>query len=212
MAESLGEVRSPSTVHSHRVDIIIPTYNGLALLTACLEALRGQVFRDFAVLVVDDGSSDGTAEVLARSFPRCGCCGARGTRGWRRRATRGSRRRVELVCLLNNDTEAEPGWLGALVAALDGAPGAGSAASKMLLFDRRDTLHSAGDGFAVTGVPVNRGVWRRDSGQYDGATEIFGPCAGAALYRRSALAAGRSDAARGSRLTKICSCTARMSI
>jgi GT2 family glycosyltransferase len=182
------------TSHTPRVDIIIPTYNGLALLTACLDALRRQTFRDFAILVVDDGSTDGTAEALARDYPEARVLRRAKNGGLAAACNAGiAATRGELVCLLNNDTEAEPGWLAALVAALDAAPGAGSAASKMLLFDRRDTLHSAGDGFAITGVPVNRGVWRRDTGQYDRATEIFGPCAGAALYRRSALDAIADD-------------------
>ena len=171
-----------------RVAVIIPTYNGLGLLTACLDALRRQTYRDFAVLVVDDGSSDGTPEALATAYPEARVLRRERNGGLARACNAGIAATIgELVCLLNNDTEAEPGWLAALVAALDAAPWAGSAASKLLLFDRRDTLHSAGDGFAITGVPVNRGVWRPDTGQYDASPEIFGPCAGAALYRRAAL-------------------------
>jgi GT2 family glycosyltransferase len=172
----------------HRVDVIIPTYNGAAMLSHCLDALRGQTFRDFAITVVDDGSTDGTAELLAARYPEVRVLRRASNGGLVAACNRGiAATRAELVCLLNNDTEAEPGWLGALVAALDAAPGAGSAASKLLLFDRREVLHSAGDGFTITGLPVNRGVWRRDEGQYDDAREIFGPCAGAALYRRAGL-------------------------
>ena len=54
----------------------------------------------------------------------------------------------------------------------------------------------AGDGFTVAGLPVNRGVWQRDRGQYDAAREVFGPCAGAALYRRTALARVSAAGAR----------------
>ncbi|MCX7791104.1 MAG: glycosyltransferase family 2 protein, partial [Chloroflexaceae bacterium] len=55
------------------------------------------------------------------------------------------------------------------------------------LFDRRDFLHSAGDFYRPDGEPGSRGVWERDRGQYDAVTEVFGPCAGAAAYRRAAL-------------------------
>jgi GT2 family glycosyltransferase len=58
------------------------------------------------------------------------------------------------------------------------------AAAKMLLFDRRDTLHSAGDGYGVDGIPFNRGVWQRDEGQFDEPGWIFGGCGGAVAYRR----------------------------
>ena len=179
---------------SHRVDILIPTFNGAALLGPCLAALRGQIYRDFAITVIDDGSTDGTAALLAREWAEVRLLRRERNGGLVAACNAGiAATGAELVCLLNNDTEAEPGWLGALVAALDSAPRAASAASKMILFDRRDTLHSAGDGFTITGLPINHGVWRRDAGQYDRDHEPFGPCAGAALYRRAALRAITTD-------------------
>ncbi len=173
-----------------RVALIIPTFDGLALLRPCLAALDAQTYRDFAITVVDDGSTDGTAAWLAAAYPQVRVLRHARNRGLVAACNAGIAATAnDLVCLLNNDTEAEPGWLGALVAALDNTPDAGSAASKMLLFERRDTLHSAGDGFTITGLPVNRGVWQPDRGQYDAAVPPFGPCAGAALYRRAALLA-----------------------
>lgn len=179
---------APASPTGSRVDVIIPTYNGAAFLVPCLDALRAQTYRDFAVVVVDDGSADGTATLLARDYPEVRVLRHEQNRGLVAACNAGiAAGTAEFVCLLNNDTEAGPGWLAALVAALVAAPAAGSAASKLLLFDRRDTLHSAGDGFTVGGLPVNRGVWRQDRGQYDERREIFGPCAGAGLYRRAAL-------------------------
>lgn len=187
---------APTVSGTHRVDIIIPTFNGLDLLRHCLDALRCQTFRDFAITVIDDGSSDGTAAILARDYPEVRVLRHERNSGLVAACNAGIAATAgELICLLNNDTEAEPLWLGALVAALDGAPGAGSAASKILLFDRRDTLHAAGDGFTVSGLPVNHGVWQRDTGRYDRGHEPFGPCAGAALYRRAALRAIAVDPA-----------------
>ncbi len=58
----------------------------------------------------------------------------------------------------------------------------------MLLFGRRDTIHSAGDGFGTDGIPINRGVWQKDKGQFEGDTYIFGGCGGAVAYRREMLA------------------------
>jgi GT2 family glycosyltransferase len=93
----------------------------------------------------------------------------------------------DIIAPLNNDTETAPGWAEALVAALLSHPDAGMAASKMLLFDRRDTFHSAGDAYGVDGIPVNRGVWQMDEGQYDGDEYIWGGCGGAVAYRRAML-------------------------
>ncbi|MCS7040794.1 MAG: glycosyltransferase, partial [Anaerolineae bacterium] len=64
-------------------------------------------------------------------------------------------------------------------------PEAGAAASKLLLFDRRDTLHSAGDILGPDFMPANRGVWEVDRGQYDHDRWVFGACGGAAAYRRT---------------------------
>jgi GT2 family glycosyltransferase len=93
----------------------------------------------------------------------------------------------EFVVLLNNDTEAEPGWLAAVVDAFERHPEAGLVASKMLLFDQRDRLHTAGDSYGVDGIPANRGVWQRDNGTYSREEYVFSACGGAAAYRRSML-------------------------
>lgn len=172
----------------HRVDVIVPTFNGRELLGECLRALRRQEFADFSVTVVDDGSTDGTARFVREQFPEIQLVRLAGNGGLARACNAGiAATSGEFVALLNNDTEPEPGWLKALVAALDAAPAAGSAATKLLLYDRRDTLHSAGDCVAIDGMPLNRGVWQVDTGQFDAATVVFGPCAGAALYRRRML-------------------------
>jgi GT2 family glycosyltransferase len=176
------------------IDIIIPNYNGAALLPTCLDALRRQTRRDFCVVVVDDGSTDESRELLARKYPEVQVLGLPTNRGLAAavnaafHATGG-----DYVVLLNNDTEADPHWLEQLVGALERFPGYAFAASKLLLFDQRDHIHSAGDFYRVDGVPGNRGVWQRDTGQYDAMEEVFGPCAGAAAYRRVALEALAED-------------------
>lgn len=169
--------------------IIIPTYNGKALLATCLDALRGQTYPAgrCEVIVVDDASSDGTVEHLAAAYPEVRVVALARNSGFIAACNTGvAAAGGEIVVLLNNDTAAEPGWLEALVAALVEHPQAGSAASKMLLFDRRDTLHTAGDLMGKNGIPRNRGVWEEDIGQYDQDRWVFGPCGGAAAYRRAA--------------------------
>jgi GT2 family glycosyltransferase len=173
---------------SARVDIIIPTYNGYQHLAHCLAALQAQTYRHCRVIVVDDASTDGTAEWARRDWPQIDLIVLPRNSGLVTAVNAGlTHSDSEYVALLNNDTEPEPVWLAALVDALDRHPNAAAVASKMLLFDRRDTFHAAGDTYARNGRPGNRGVWQRDVGQYDREEEVFGACAGAALYRRSAL-------------------------
>jgi GT2 family glycosyltransferase len=173
---------------SARVDIIIPTYNGYQHLDHCLKALDTQTHRHVRVIVVDDASTDGTAERLRADRPNVDLLVLPRNSGLVTAVNAGlAVSNSEYVALLNNDTETEPGWLAALVDALDRHPNAAAVASKMLLFDRRDTFHAAGDTYARSGRPGNRGVWRRDAGQFQCEEAVFGACAGAALYRRSAL-------------------------
>lgn len=170
------------------IDIIIPNYNGAALLPTCLDALRAQTRRDFCVVVVDDGSSDDSIQLLERRYPEVQVIALARNSGLAIAVNAGIEATGgEYVVLLNNDTEVHPRWLEYLVGALERYPAYAFAASKLLLFDRRDHIHSAGDYYSPDGVPGSRGVWQRDVGQYDATEEVFGPCAGAAAYRRSAL-------------------------
>ena len=89
---------------------------------------------------------------------------------------------TEYVALLNNDAVAHPLWLSTLVKALQVNPEAGFAASKMLFFDKPDTIDRAGDGYTISATGLLRGR-NQSAAQYDMSEYIFGACAGAALYR-----------------------------
>ncbi|MBC7261554.1 MAG: glycosyltransferase family 2 protein, partial [Chloroflexi bacterium] len=78
-------------------------------------------------------------------------------------------------------------WLEEIARVAHAHPEAGAIACKIMLYDRRDHFHSAGDGYRRDGIPVNRGVWQKDVGQYDTECPVFAACGGAAVYRRSVL-------------------------
>ncbi|MEO6060592.1 MAG: glycosyltransferase family 2 protein [Thermoflexales bacterium] len=169
------------------ISVVIPTWNGARHLPVCLSALRAQTLPPLEVILVDNASTDGTRELVSADFPEvrhillprnllfAGACniGFRAASG-------------EMIALLNNDTEADSHWLERVQAAFDAHPDAGFVASKLRLFDQRDKLHSAGDGFSVRGVPQNRGVWQIDTGQFDDEY-VFGACGAASVYRRTML-------------------------
>ncbi len=170
------------------IDVIIPNYNGSALLPVCLDSLRAQTRRDFTVTVVDDASTDDSVAIITSRYPEVQVLRLAQNRGFAAAVNAGlAATHQPFVALLNNDTEADPHWLAALIGALERWPQFAFAASKLRLFDRRNVLHSAGDFYRPNGEPGNRGVWEEDRGQYDAYSEVFGPCAGAAAYRRSAL-------------------------
>jgi GT2 family glycosyltransferase len=170
------------------------------LLPTCLSALREQTWRDFEVIVVDNGSTDDSLALLGTSFPEAGIVALSENLGFAAAANEGIRRaRGEILVLLNNDTQADQHWLANLITCLESHPEAGLAASKLRLFDDRQVIHSAGDCVTLAGIPVNRGVWQTDHGQFDGDEYVFSACAGAAAYRRSMLGdVGLFDTAFGS--------------
>lgn len=170
------------------LSVIIPHYNGSHHLTTCLTALRTQTYPPLEIIVVDNGSSDESVAFTRRDFPEVKVIALGRNLGLTGAINRGiEQAQGEIIAPLNNDTEVAPGWAAALVEALQQHPEAGIAASKMLLFDRRDILHSAGDGFGCDGIPINRGVWQKDEGQFDHDLYIFGGCGGAVAYRRPML-------------------------
>ncbi|MBI2954363.1 MAG: glycosyltransferase family 2 protein [Chloroflexi bacterium] len=167
------------------VSVVIPNYNGARLLPTCLEALREQTFRDFETIVVDNASTDDSVSLLRTRYPEVLVIEMSENRVFAGAVNAGIRRAGgDVIATLNNDTEADPRWIEELCLALERHPEASFAASKIVLFDRRDVLNSAGDLYGIDGVPGNRGVWEEDSGQYDREELVFGACAGAAAYRR----------------------------
>lgn len=171
------------------LSVIIPHYNGAHHLVTCFNALRAQTYPHLEIILADNGSTDESVALTRRDFPEVkiveyGC--NLGFTGAVNRAV--EQAGGQIIIPLNNDTEVVPGWAQAVVETLQAHPEAGMVACKMLLFDRRDTLHSAGDGFGIDGIPINRGVWQKDEGQFDRDVYIFGGCGGAVAYRREMLA------------------------
>jgi len=179
---------NPSSPQLPLASVVIPNWNGAHHLRVCLDALQAQTYPHIEILVVDNASTDGSQALVAEEYPEVRLLalgrnvGLTGGNNAGFRAARG-----QVLISLNNDTEAAPRFVEALVMRLLEHPEAGIVASKMLLFDRRDTIHSAGDGYGTDGIPFNRGVWQRDQGQFDQPGWIFGGCGGAVGYRREML-------------------------
>lgn len=183
-----GAPAAPQAGPGLLTSVVIPNWNGIQHLHVCLDALRAQTYKHLEIILVDNASTDGSQQLVAERYPDVRLLaldrnlGLTGGNNAGFRAAKG-----DVLVSLNNDTEADPNFVGALVAALVEHPQAGMVAAKMLLFDRRDTIHSAGDGYGLDGIPFNRGVWQRDDGQFDRPGWIFGGCGGAVAYRRSML-------------------------
>ena len=178
----------PNPQFPNIISIIIPHWNAARHLPTCLDSLRSQTYPRVETIVADNGSTDGSLELLARDYGWVRVLPLGENRGFAGACNAGMRvAQGEFIVLLNNDTEADPHWLEEVVAAFERHPEAGLVASKMLLFDQRDTFHTAGDFYRVDGVPGNRGVWQKDEGQYDREEQVFSACGGSAAYRKTML-------------------------
>jgi GT2 family glycosyltransferase len=171
-----------------RLTVAILSYDGRHLLEVILPSLARQHYRDFEVVVVDNGSRDDTVQWLAQSWPQVQVIslpenvGVTAALNVCAHAGEG-----ELLALFNNDIELDPDCLGELAGALEAHPQAGWAAGKLRDFQRRELLDGAGDVFTWAATGGRRGNGELDRGQYDAPGEVFGACGGAALYRRSVL-------------------------
>ncbi|MBN1102790.1 MAG: glycosyltransferase family 2 protein [Deltaproteobacteria bacterium] len=171
------------------VSVIILNWNGKRYLSACLDSLRAQTLRDVEVIVVDNGSVDGSVEFIETHYgDRVHLIALPQNRGFAGGNNVGiGQARGRYVALLNNDIEAHPEWLANLVSCMEHGPQIGMVGSKVLNFCRRDEIDNTGHLMYPDGLNRGRGRLERDTGQYDGQREILFPSGCAALYRRKML-------------------------
>ncbi|MDO8842202.1 glycosyltransferase family 2 protein [Methanocalculus sp.] len=168
------------------ISVIIVNFNGRDYLELCLSSLALQTFRDYEVIVIDNASSDGSVEYLKAHFPDVILVRATENLGFAGGVNAGIRvASGEYIMTLNNDTRIDPDCLFHLMEVMEPDDSVGMTAGKMLFFDRR--INSTGICISRSGAAWDRGMYEEDMGQYDRIEEVFGPCAGAALYRRQML-------------------------
>ncbi|HUU75183.1 MAG TPA: glycosyltransferase family 2 protein, partial [Methanoregulaceae archaeon] len=171
-----------------KATVVIPNWNGRQWLKGCLDALKNQDYNNFEVVLVDDASSDGSAEYVQVNYPDVKIVRRTQQGGFAKTANAGIRvASGEYVVLLNNDTIPSPSWLGRLIRVMDRMPPeVGSLASCMKCMDDPELIDSAGDVLTWYGQVLKRGN-KRPVDELDCAGEILSACAGAALYRHDLL-------------------------
>jgi GT2 family glycosyltransferase len=171
-----------------RVTVVIPNWNGARWLPGCLASLSAQTLPPAETIVVDNGSTDGSRELLAEAHPDVRVIELGRNTGFAFAVNRGiEEASSETVALVNTDVELMPDWLERMARALESDPAAASTACKMLDLRQRDRFYDAGDILRRDGACEQRGRFRRDDGRYDERGSVFAACAGAALYRRDAV-------------------------
>ena len=167
------------------VSVIVLTWNGRRYLEACLEAVARQQGVAHEIVLVDNGSTDGTVDFVRRRFPGVRLVALDENLGFAGGNNAGAARAAgrDLV-FLNNDTVVEPGWLAALCAGAEETAGFALAASRVVYIHDPGILDSAGDGLFRSG-----GAFKWFHGQPASAAphdcEVFGVCGAACLVRRA---------------------------
>lgn len=165
-----------------KVTIIIPNYNGLVFMEPCFAALGRQVYTEYEILVVDNGSTDGSVEWLkTHGIPSIFLETNTGFSGAVNVGIRAAK--TPYVLLLNNDTEAEPEFVGEMVKAIERSPKIFAVSSKMVQLHHKNLMDDAGDMYSILGWAYQRGVGQSSAG-FSEEREVFSACAGAAIYRR----------------------------
>ena len=168
-------VRPPAAEAGPRVSVVIPTFNGAALLETCLRSLLAQRYAPIELIVVDGGSTDGSSELVRRMAPTAMLVDAPGNPGFAAACNLGVEAASgELLVILNNDTELEPDAIGQMVRVTSLRPERLAAVNAMT---RRADLHPVIDSFGVIvgmyGFGIPRYAGFIDFGQFAQETELF---------------------------------------
>jgi GT2 family glycosyltransferase len=174
------------------ISAVVVNHDGRDLLGPCLRSLEqalGRLDGDSELIVVDNGSRDGSREVVDDAFPSARLVALPGNEGFSGGVVRG----IEVsggrwVALLNNDATIEPNGLTEMLAAGEADARIGSVAAQMRFADRPGILNSAGLELDCLGIAADRLVGRDvESPEARAPEEVFGATGGAALLRRAML-------------------------
>lgn len=172
------------------ISVIIVNWNGRDALERCLRSLEPVAFggKGTELIVVDNGSSDGSVELLERAFPSARVIRNAENIGFAPAVNQGIRdARGEYVALVNNDVVATEGWLEELKRALDTDPRRWAAAAQMRYLHQPGRINSAGFLVDLAGRARDRNDGMPASNEPTEPIEVFGASGGAVLLRRNVI-------------------------
>ena len=168
--------------------VIVLNWNGRDLLDACLGSLSGQLGADVELIVVDNGSRDGSAAYLRREWPQVRLLALPGNRGFSGGVNAGLHiARGEYLVLFNNDAVAAPDFLARITAPLDADPGLGAVAGVLQFAHRPELVASAGICVHRDGVALDDHMLLPLEELPAAPVPVWGASGGAVAYRRAAL-------------------------
>jgi GT2 family glycosyltransferase len=174
------------------ITVVVLNWNSYEMTAECIRSLQATDGPDFEILVVDNGSTDGSVEMLPREFPLIVVLPQQRNLGFAAGCNVGMRHALvnnaEYVLLLNNDTFVAPDFVREMLATIESDPRIGAVCPKIYFADEPEIIWYAGADFSLwTGTAKHRGWKEVDRGQFDGQKEITQATGCAMLVRCSAL-------------------------
>lgn len=179
-----------------KVSIIIVNWNGRRYLNECLTSVFHQTYPNYDVILVDNGSTDGSVEFVRKNCPKVKTIKLDRNYGFARGNNVGIEealkdKNVKSIVSLNNDTKVDKNWLSELVKVAESNEKIGMCVPKILKMDNPAIIDSTGGilklGLKLGFIVTNRGCGEVDKGQYDEKLDIMGIGGASGLYKREML-------------------------
>lgn len=172
-------------MQSCKTTVVIPNYNGMKYIRDCLDSVKSLLEQScFHIIVVDNGSKDGSLEVISKGYPEVELISLPENTGFCHAVNVGIGASVTpYVLLLNNDTKVLPGFIKNLEEAMEESEKIFSVNSLMLTMQDQNIVDNAGIRYCVLGWAYDRGKGKPAS-DFAEKKEVFAACGGASLYRR----------------------------
>jgi hypothetical protein len=168
-----------------KISVIIPHHQGKDLILGCLASLERQTTSNSEIIVVDNGSRDGSIESVTQALPKVRVIRLAANEGFAYAANLGAREsRGDIIAFLNDDAEAEPSWIEIGVSQFDRHAEVGILACRMMDFHQREVVQNAGIKIHRCGRPSGRGRGYKCGDQWANEKEVFGASGGAMMVRR----------------------------
>ena len=181
VAESVEKPKPPRAL----VSVVIPNYNGEAVLSECLTSVKNQSWEPLQVIVVDDASTDQSLMIAEQFFDDVEVIRSPKNRGFAATVNEGLRAaRGKYIAILNNDTKTEPGWIESSVDVFRRMKDVGVVAPKVLTFDDPVQVYSVGIGITRSGYVFNVGQGTPEKGQFNEGRYVLGATGAASVWRK----------------------------
>ena len=170
-----------------KLSIIIPNFNGKQFIKLCLDSIRKQDCSFYELIIVDNGSSDGSVEYINEYYPELTLIENKENLGFAAAVNQGIKiSSSDYVFLLNNDVELESGCVSNLLKCIEKDENIFAVSSKMVQYNDRNKMDDAGDEYTILGWTCKVGDGKSPD-LYTSERETFSACAGAAIYRKDIL-------------------------